>query len=138
MVAFSQGLVEGGIACTGVSTIAPEWAINDQVGAAGQQQGCFLEHGIRAAGWADVQQVDAHNSLHGPLEVLGQGPGAVFNIEVEGCWHHLAQTLVLDPGVDAGAMVWIRIAGLPAQMGKALLKADGVLTTAAGQFQHGS
>ena len=62
----------------------------------------------------------------------------MFNIEVEGCWHHLAQTLVLDPGVDAGAMVWIRIAGLPAQMGKALLKADGVLTTAAGQFQHGS
>ena len=43
---------------------------------------------------------------------------------------------MLDPGVDAGAMVWIRIAGLPAQM-EALLKADGVLTAATGQFQHG-
>ena len=68
---------------------------------------------------------------------LGQGPGTFLNIDVESCWHHLAQTLVLDPGVDAGAMVSIRIAGLPAQMGKALLKTGGVLTTAAGKFKHG-
>jgi len=34
-------------------------------------------------------------------------------------------------------MVSIWIAGLPAQMGEALLKTGGVLTTAAGQFQHG-
>ena len=35
-------------------------------------------------------------------------------------------------------MVWIRIAGLPEQMGETLLKADGMLTTAAGQFQYSS
>ena len=43
-----------------------------------------------------------------------------------------------NPGVDAGAMVWIWIARLPEQMGEALLKADGVFATAAGQFQHSS
>ena len=105
-------------------------------GAAGQQQGGFLEHGIRAVGWTDVQQVDTNHSVQCPSDGLGKGPGAFLNIDIEGCWHHLAQTLVLDPGVDAGAMVSIRIAGLPAQIGKALLKTDGVLTTAAGQFQH--
>ena len=58
-VAFPQGLVEGGIACTRVSAIAHEWAVNDQGCSAGQQQGGFLEQGIRAAGCTDVQQIDA-------------------------------------------------------------------------------
>ena len=136
MVAFLQGLVEGGIACTRVSPIANERAINDQGGSAGQQLGGFFEDGIRAAGWTDVQQVDANHSVQCPSDRLGKGPGLPFNIKVESFWHHRAQTLVLDPGVDAGAMVWIRIAGLPEQMGETLLKADGMLTTAAGQFQH--
>ena len=35
-------------------------------------------------------------------------------------------------------MLRIWITGLPEQIREKLLKADGVLTTAAGQFQHGS
>ena len=112
MVAFLQGLVEGGIACTRVSAISHERAINDQGGSAGQQLGGFFEDGIRAAGWTDVQQVDANHSVQCRSDRLGKGPGLPLNIKVESFWHYRAQILVLDPGVDAGAMVWIRIAGL--------------------------
>ena len=60
----------------------------------------------------------------------------MLDIQIKGMGHHVIQSGMADPGVDAGAMVWIRITGLPKQLREASLEGDGMFTTAARKLEY--
>ena len=81
-----------------------------------------------------MQKIDADHRC----QVFQIWPWGVNDVEIERIRHSIGQSAVTDPGIDAGAMVRIRITGLPDDAWKSLLKLHGVFSAAAGQFKHGA
>ena len=62
----------------------------------------------------------------------------VSDVQLQGWWHLRFQLLMADPGIDAAAMLRVRIAALPDERWKAFLEGDTVLARSAGNFQNQS
>ena len=80
-----------------------------------------------------MEQVDRHDCLCRLSKLLR--PTCVSDIQLQGCWHRLCQLFVSDPGIDAAAMLRIRITALPGELRKAFLEGDAVLTGSTGDFK---
>ena len=78
-----------------------------------------------------MEQIDARDGAETAGDASRDAPWALEHIQIKGIWHHPLQSGMADPGVDAGSVVGIWITGLPQQVGEALLKGDGMFTTAA-------
>ena len=78
-----------------------------------------------------MEQIDARDGAERDGDEFWDAPWALKHIQIKGIWHHLLQSGMADPGVNAGSVVGIRVTGLPQQFWEALLKGDGMFTTAA-------
>ena len=81
-----------------------------------------------------MEQVDRHDCLCRLSKLLR--PTCVSDIQLQGCWHRLCQLFVSDPGIDAAAMLRIRITALPDEVREAFLEGDAVLTGSASEFKN--